>query len=317
MRGGSGSDVQSDISRLLRQRGHEVTSEGRKRNILLPATDNQELLQAFETVLYNLMRRDGVRKALRDWAYDNRSSSNAAALQNIESYINLCRRFGDWSNNTSAANQTRYTATFEWYVSELLRREFSARASGFSIRLKDAAPEDEFDCIALLDAGLVFVECKTGKSDLYEEIAKFVRRDLELDAVYSFFVFDRDYTFIRGPDDTPKVTKKQADELGIQSIIKVTVGSEEFFDIRGYDKGATVWKMRQRFFMACTAFGGFENRIRYMIRYTNEVHNAGVASSGLFSTSWMPFTEEQADNTSSDTANPIEGLRDDPAETAE
>jgi hypothetical protein len=64
--------MQSDISRLLRQRGHDVTSEGHERNILLPTSGNSELVQAFETVLYNLMHRDSVRKALRDWAYDNR-----------------------------------------------------------------------------------------------------------------------------------------------------------------------------------------------------------------------------------------------------
>jgi hypothetical protein len=309
--------VQSDISRLLRQRGREVTSEGRKRDILLPVSDNAELVQAFETVLYNLMRRDSVRKALRDWAYDNTSSSSTAALQNIESYINLCRRFGDWGNQSAEANQNRYTATFEWYVSELLKREFSARASGFGIRLKDADPEDEFDCIALLDEGLVFVECKTGRSALYGQIAKFMRRDVELDATYSFFVFDRDYTFDKGPDDTPKVTAKQAAELGIEQIFKVTVGSEKFFVIQGQAKGAGAWRMNRRFFMACTAFGGFESRIRYMIRYTNEVQQAGFASSGLFSIAWMPFAEEQGDTTSADTANPAEGPRDDPGQTAE
>jgi hypothetical protein len=154
------------------------------------------------------MRRESVRKALRDWAYDNRSSDNTS-FQLIESYINLCRKFGDWSSFSATANQNRYAVTFEWYVSELLRREFAARASGFGIRLKDADPEDEFDCIALLDEGLVFVECKTGKGGLYNEIAKFVRRDAELSATYSFFVFDRDYTFDNAQDDTPKLSAKQ------------------------------------------------------------------------------------------------------------
>jgi hypothetical protein len=282
--------MQSDISRLLRQRGHEVTSEGHGRNILLPTSDNSELVQAFETVLYNIMRRDSVRKALRDWAYDNRCPENTSS-QLIESYINLCRKFGDWSSFSAAANQNRYAATFEWYVSELLRREFAARASGFGIRLKDANPEDEFDCIALLDKGLVFVECKTGKGDLYGEIAKFMRRDAELSATYSFFVFDRDYTFDKGQDDTPKLSAKQAADLDLQSISKVTARGQEFFHIRGQRK----WvggRMGGRYFMACTAFGGFESRIRYMIRYTNEVDETRAPSSDLFSVSWIPFTED-------------------------
>ena len=274
---------------MLRQRGHEVTREGHERDILLPASDNSELVQAFKTVLYNLMRRESVRKALRDWAYDNRSSDNTS-FQLIESYINLCRKFGDWSSFSAAANQTRYAATFEWYVSELLRREFAARASGFGLRLKDADPEDEFDCIALLDKGLVFVECKTGKGQLYGEIAKFVRRDAELSATYSFFVFDRDYTFDKG-QDTPKLSAKQAADLDVQSISKVTIRGQEFFHIQGRRK----WvggRMGGRYFMACTAFGGFESRIRYMIRYTNEIQEARAPSSDLFSVSWIPLTED-------------------------
>ena len=101
---------------------------------------------------------------------------------------------------------------------------------------KDADPEDEFDCIALLDKGLVFVECKTGKGDLYGEITKFMRRDAELSATYSFFVFDGDYTFDRGQDDTPKLSARQAADLEVQSISKVTVRGQEFFRIQGHKK---------------------------------------------------------------------------------
>jgi hypothetical protein len=289
--------MRSDISRLLKQRGHEVTKEGLRRDILLPASDNPELIDAFETVLYNLMRRDSARKALRDWAYGNKSSDNIA-FRRLESYIALCRTFGDWSNVTPEANQHRYAATFEWFVSELLRREFAARAAGFGIRLKDAEPEDEFDCIALLDEGLAFVECKTGRGDLYPEIAKFIRRDAELDAIHSFFVFDRDYTFAKGENDVPKLSTAQAAALGVQSILKVNVRGEEFFEIR------VAYKAGTRFFMACTAFRGFESRIRYMIRYANGIRGGGLfstsAPSSLFSTASIPFPD--ASDTSSELA---------------
>jgi hypothetical protein len=99
--------------------------------------------------------------------------------------------------------------------------------------MKDADPDDEFDCVALLDSGVVFVECKTGKGDLYGEIEKFMRRDAELGAMHSFFVFDRDYTFNRGEDDTPRLSRQQAFDLGIQIISKVTVGTQRFFHITG------------------------------------------------------------------------------------
>ena len=282
--------MQSNIARLLRQRGHEVTREGSRHDVLLPENSDEDLVAAFETILYNLMRHDSARKALRDWAYRNTSSDNSATHQ-IESYINLCRRFGEWPKQSDSENQRRYAATFEWYVSELLKREFGARASGFGIRLKDADPDDEFDCIALLDAGLAYVECKTGKATLYSEIAKFIRRDSELCANISFFVFDRDYTFDRGQADAPNISAQQASALGLESIHRVDVRGEEFFRIVGSNKRNDK-EIDSRFFLTCTASRGLESRIRYMIRYISEVQEEGRPLSEIFSVSQMPFTEE-------------------------
>jgi hypothetical protein len=104
-------------------------------------------------------------------------------------------------------------------------------------------------------------------------------------------VFDRDYTFDKGQEDAPKLSVKQAADLDIQSISKVTARGQEFFHINGERK----WvggRMGGRYFMACTAFGGFESRIRYMIRYTNEVDETRIPSSDLFSVSRILFTED-------------------------
>jgi hypothetical protein len=284
--------MQSDISRLLKQRGHEVTREGQDRDILLPANASAEIIEAFKTILYNIMRYDEFRKALRDWAYDNASSGNARVRQQVEAYISLCRSVGDWQDTSAEANRRRYSATFEWYVSELLKREFAARASGFGIRLRDANPDDEFDCIALLDKGLVFVECKTGRGDLYGEIAKYVRRDAELSATYSFFVFDRDYTFGRGREDAPKLSKKQASDLGIQAINEVAAGGQKYFYITT-GPTATNMQIDRQFFMACTTFRGFETRIRYMIRQTDSIHERRrYQQLDLFKMSFIEFTQD-------------------------
>jgi hypothetical protein len=281
--------MQSDISRLLKQRGYEVTKEGTEKDILLPSRGGPEVSDGFKAILYDLMRSDSIRRAFRDWAYDN-VASESPSIQQIESYINLCQRLSDWCGPDDATKQGRYAATFEWYVSELLKRQFAARASGFGIRLKDASPEDEFDCVALIDSGVVFTECKTGKGDLYHEIIKFIRRDAELCADYSFFIFDRDYTFDRSKDDTPKISQKRASDLGIGSVAKVTVSNQHFFQIHGrtekWAKG-----MGARYFLACTAFNGLESRIRYMFRFVNELKETGGPSS-LFTVSPIPFGED-------------------------
>lgn len=248
--------MSSELARLLKQRGHEVTKEGSDKQLLLPAFDHPEMTSAFKNLLYGFMRRDSFRRGLRDWAYGNRRSNENPV---VTSFIALCHSLACPWTDDMPSRQSRYSATFEWYVSELLCREFAARASGFGLRLKDAEPEDEFDCVAVVDKGLVFVECKTGKGDLYDEVRKFLRRDKELGAEYSLFVYDRDYTFKRGEADLPDLTKEKAATLGIDEISLVTAGKHSFFKIAGAD----------RYLLASPALNGFEDRLRYMIRYSN------------------------------------------------
>jgi hypothetical protein len=268
--------MSSDIIRLLNQRGHKVTKEGSERDVFLPLGRDldAELVASFKGILYSLMKRDSFRRALRDWAYGNLSDSNPNK-QLIEAYCKLCEKFGSWDNAETAV-QHRYTCTFEWYISELLRREFAAQASGFGLRLKDADPDDEFDCVALLDSGLVYAECKTGRVEIYTEIKKFLRRDAELDAAYSFFVFDRDYIFVRTGDDIPaSFSWNKAYSLGIEEIAKVTVASHTFFQISGLREFGS----GSRFFLVCSTFSGLEDRLRYMIRYSAETSQRRFASS--------------------------------------
>jgi hypothetical protein len=253
--------MQSAISKLLKQRGHEVTREGNESDILLPASASSEVIAPLKEVLYNLMRRDRIRKALRDWAFGQSSDSNSA--QCIEAYIKLCAQFGDWGDNSHEIRQVRYAKTFEWYISELFHREFAARASGFGFRLKDANPDDEFDCIAVLDEGTVFVECKTGRDSIYSDVVKFIRRDAELAANYSFYVVDRDYIFQKEGDDVADLSRERAMELRILAIHQISVKGHQFFDIAS----AGIYG---RYFLACSAFDGLEDRIRYMIRYCDE-----------------------------------------------
>lgn len=269
--------VTSQIAKLLKQRGHLVTREGSLHDIFLPIGQaDSEVIDSFKVLLYSLMRDDEFRKSFRNWAFMNEFDSSANS-QRLQAYITLCNKFGGWGEDKLGNRQQRYASTFEWYVSQLLIREFAARASGFSLRLKDAHPEDEFDCIAFLDEGAVFVECKTGKNKIYGDVVKFARRDLEVDATYSFYLFDRDYIFTRGSDDLPELSRERALEVGILGMSKVTVRSHAFFEVwsRPNERG-------HRYFLAASAMDGFEDRLRYMIRYCRENKSNPGASAEIY-----------------------------------
>lgn len=249
----------SEIAKSLKQRGHEVTKEGTERDLLLPATSDPVILNAFRDILYRMMQNDELRKSIRNWSYD--STVHETHMDHIESYVKLCIAHSEKIGKIDIRKnkQLLYASSFEWYTSELLRREFGASAAGFGIRLKDADPRDEFDCIALLDNGLVYIECKTGKGDIYEEIKKFIRRDEEVSATCSVYLFDRDYTFQKGKEDLPSLNIDQAEHLGVSKIQKISIGNCGFFNIISGD----------RHFFASTSFDGLETRLRHMIRYIN------------------------------------------------
>ena len=98
-------------------------------------------------------------------------------------------------------------------------------------------------------------------------------RDAELGAEYSFFVFDRDYTFAKQSSDLPSLSWTRARALGIESINQVSVGSHKFFHVAGARELGG-----QRFFLACGAFGGLAERVRYMIRYCDEPKQSRIHS---------------------------------------
>jgi hypothetical protein len=269
--------VQSEISRLLKQRGHYVVQEGNDKDILLPANEERpEVTESFKTILYSLMQRDEFRKSFRNWAFGQDFDENVNG-QSVRNYVELCERFGGWGSNEPGPRQKRYASTFEWYISELLRQQFAVRASGFGLRLKDAHPDDEFDCVALLDEGSVFVECKTGQSELYKDVSKFNRRDAEISASCSLYLFDRDYTFQKTGEDSPKISRERAMRLRILGVFEVSVGKHKFFEVCSVPNDGET-----RFFLACSAFDGLEERIRYMIRYSGRGLNLRPADRPLY-----------------------------------
>jgi hypothetical protein len=250
----------STIETLLRQRGHEVTKLGQDKDILIPRINDADLSKVFKDLLFNLMLKASFKQSLRDWAY-----SNQPCLENkfdlVNSYLNIGSNFNkDFGKLRDNAELRRscYATTFEWYISELMVRKFGARVSGFGICLKDASPDDEFDSISVIDDGLVFVECKTGKEILLRGVEKFLRRDKELSAAYSLYIFDRDWTFNKDHDDLPDIKMSEARNSGMVSLRRISYRGLSFYAVQS----------QERWFLAASAFSNLEDCIRHMLRYS-------------------------------------------------
>lgn len=271
------------LVQALKQRGYEVISQGDEADILLPKTENTAILQPLKKILYSLMRKEQFRKNFRDWAYGR--APDGEALKIIKAYITICEDY-DKSLGGIEKNKngmiSRYAHTFEWYISELMCREFGAKESGFNIRLAEVDPGDEFDCIALIDDGLVFIECKTGKGTIFAELGKFVRRDEELAAAYSFFIFDRGYTFSKkAKEDIPDIKNSEARELRLSSVTKINSDGAVFYNIVS----------GTRYFLATSGFDNLEKRLRLMIRYVFLVRG-GADTKKIFTESKISFAQD-------------------------
>lgn len=256
----------SELSKFLKQRGSVVTKEGNHKDILVPVIGNRDLQDSFLTLLYSFMDKEQFRRDIRSWAYEK--SPDLEYFEQILAYIELSKNFDhtfEQRIRTKANRINIYSRTFEWYISEVLKRKFNAQASGFSIRLKDADAGDEFDCIAVLDSGLAYIECKTGKAEIQDEVRKFVQRDTEIAATQSLFIYDRSYVFTKGKDDIPDLTESTARSIGIDRISAVSGNGVRFYQVFSGN----------RYFLASSSFRNLEKRIVQMLRFTTMERDGG------------------------------------------
>lgn len=89
-------------------------------------------------------------------------------------------------------NMNYYSATFEWYVSEILKRDFGFLGSGFGIRIKNSPDGSDYDVLGMSYFDLVHIECKSGKPKNIDDsdITHFIERSQFINATLSIFYID-------------------------------------------------------------------------------------------------------------------------------
>lgn len=89
-------------------------------------------------------------------------------------------------------NRNLYSSTFEWYVAELLYREFQFFASAYGVKIDGSPDGGDFDVIGATHSGIMTIECKSGKPRGVDEqqIIHFVKRHDFLRADYSILYID-------------------------------------------------------------------------------------------------------------------------------
>lgn len=169
------------------------------------------------TLLKYLKRK----RSHRDFLYQEFNDRNHRNEMLYHIYRNENIQLSDGTSISAQDNARNiYSATFEWYVAQLIYREFQFFASAFGVKIEGSPEGGDFDVIGATHSGIVAIECKSGKPRGIDEaqIQQFVKRHYFLRADYSILYIDykglsENFPFIflsqavHGPGITGKVFK--------------------------------------------------------------------------------------------------------------
>jgi hypothetical protein len=169
------------VEALLGQRGLPILAHGDVSRTLIPPHASPGAREHF----YQLMRRYSFRLFLRDLIQfpegtDITALTRYCSMRTVRSYLKDLAELGivafgrDRTYRLISKQISSFGSTLEWYVSEILQREFMAPAL-FNVRLQNTRYGGDYDVIALVSGHLVYVEVKSSPP-----------RGVELPAVSAF-----------------------------------------------------------------------------------------------------------------------------------
>lgn len=188
-------DEMYSIENTLKRRGYMYVGEGRAENVILPCRQSdidrffrymrsrtfRQILKKIITKKCNIQQADFAAecslKKLREYL-DFLESSSILTRQSVSSF-------------SLALDVDDFGYTFEWYVSELFKRELRCTAE-WGVRVKNISIGGDFDVLARVEAELAYVETKSASPESISssEIEHFLQRDQELDPDISILLVD-------------------------------------------------------------------------------------------------------------------------------
>jgi hypothetical protein len=205
------------VEALLWQRGLPILAHGDLSRTILPPHCSPSAMEHF----CQLMRRYSFRLFLRDLiqfpeGIGLEALTRYCSMRTVRSYLQDLSQLGvvilgsDRSYRLISKPINSFGPTLEWYVCEILQREFMA-PSLFNVRLQRTRYGGDYDVIALISGHLVYVEVKSSPPKGVElpAVAAFLNRLRDLQPQLAVFLVD---TELRMKD---KVVPLFAEALGV------------------------------------------------------------------------------------------------------
>jgi len=182
------------IEVLLKRRGFRIYKHEPPDDLLVPQ-------RRYVTAFYGSLHKYSFRLLLRDIIKHQQSFTLAdvaryATPRVTEVYLDFLRSIGLIRMRAGRYSLAKgpirnFGTTLEWYVAEILRREFKAE-SVWGVKFKRPLVGGDYDVIAALDSTLVYLEVKSSPpKQIYDsEIAAFLDRVADLAPAISIFLVD-------------------------------------------------------------------------------------------------------------------------------
>ena len=181
------SQTKHPVEKLLGQLGFPVLAQGGQSQLIFPPDISMSSLGQ----LYRIMRRYSFRLFIRDLIQMPEGDGLApltryCSLRTVKSYLGILAEIGIVSLTGKGYRLARkvpsFGPTLEWWVCEILRREFLSPAL-FNVKLQNTKFGGDYDVISIMAGHLVYIEVKSSppRGVEHHEVDAFLGRvgDLE------------------------------------------------------------------------------------------------------------------------------------------
>ena len=190
------SQTKHPVEKLLGQVGFPVLAQGGQSQLIFPPDISMSSLGQ----LYRIMRRYSFRLFIRDLIQMPEGDGLApltryCSLRTVKSYLGILAGIGIVSFTGKGYRLARkvpsFGPTLEWWVCEILRREFLSPAL-FNVKLQNTKFGGDYDVISIMAGHLVYIEVKSSppRGVEHHEVDAFLGRVSDLEPSLAILFVD-------------------------------------------------------------------------------------------------------------------------------
>ena len=182
------------LETILKRRGFRVYKREPADNLLVPDDPFRDsFFEKLHKYSFRLLLRDVIKHQDRFTLEQVTRYSTARVIRSYLGYLRDIRLIEEGAAGyvLSPRPVTSFGPTLEWYIAELLKREFGAEVF-WGVKFKRPKVGGDYDVLAKLDGSLLYVEVKSSppKQVMASEIAAFLDRVEDLAPETAVFLMD-------------------------------------------------------------------------------------------------------------------------------